>query len=181
MFIFFKLKSKERLKMIVLVAIGGLMISIVWGYSSLQTGGLINKRYANQDAAGREKKDALGGREEVSKVEIDAFLNNPIFGIGVGKGKEVREEMLGKVVAAHSEITRTLAEHGILGVIGLLILVFTPILLYVNNQQHVYMVAFLVFWALTINHAAMRIAAPAFIYSLSLLKIYFNENSVHRQ
>jgi hypothetical protein len=25
---------------------------------------------------------------------------------------------------------------------------------------------------LTINHAAMRIAAPAFIYSLALLKVY---------
>jgi hypothetical protein len=28
-----------------------------------------------------------------------------------------------------------------------------------------------VFWLLTINHAAMRTAAPAFVYSLSLLNV----------
>jgi hypothetical protein len=35
------------------------------------------------------------------------------------------------------------------------------------------MFPFLLFWFLTINHAAMRIAAPAFIYALSLLKVHF--------
>jgi len=31
------------------------LASGVWMYSSLQTGGLINKRYANEDALGRKK------------------------------------------------------------------------------------------------------------------------------
>jgi hypothetical protein len=30
---------------------------------------------------------------------------------------------------------------------------------------------------MTINHAAMRIAAPAFVYSLSLLKVYMDEET----
>jgi hypothetical protein len=29
---------------------------ITWTYTSFQTGGLINNRYANQDAQGRDKK-----------------------------------------------------------------------------------------------------------------------------
>jgi hypothetical protein len=33
------------------------------------------------------------------------------------------------------------------------------------------------FWLLTINHAAMRIAAPAFVYALALLKIRFPSSS----
>jgi len=42
---------------------------------------------------------------------------------------------------------------------------------------------FLAFWLLTINHAAMRTAAPSFVYALSLLKVKFNEeeDTVHRK
>ena len=68
-----------------------------------------------------------------------------------------------------------LAEHGSLGIICLLILFITPIILYLDNKEHIYMFCFLTFWLLTINHAAMRTAAPAFIYALTLLKVKFYE------
>ncbi len=75
-----------------------------------------------------------------------------------------------------------LAEHGSLGILGLLILFCVPIFLYLDNKQHVYVFCFLAFWLLTINHAAMRTAAPSFIYALSLLKVRFDEeNTVHRK
>jgi hypothetical protein len=64
-----------------------------------------------------------------------------------------------------------LAEHGLFGVVGLLILFFTPLFLYLENQFNMFLLCFLLFWLLTINHAAMRTAAPAFIYSLSLLNV----------
>jgi hypothetical protein len=47
----------------------------VWGYSSYQTSGLIEKRYANQDALGRSKKSNFSGREEIAKGE-KVSLNN---------------------------------------------------------------------------------------------------------
>jgi hypothetical protein len=75
-----------------------------------------------------------------------------------------------------------LAEHGILGVINLLILLLTPLFLYLNNKNNIFLFSFYVFWLLTINHAAMRIAAPAFIYALSLLKVSFDEEpTIHRE
>jgi O-antigen ligase len=144
----------------------------VWGYSSIQTHGLINKRYANEDALGREKKSQMSGREEIMGTELQMFLDNPIFGVGVGKAKEIRKDETGEAVASHSEITRMLAEHGTLGLIDLMILFFTPLFLFVNNRQNVLAFSFVAFWLLTINHAAMRLAAPAFIYALSLLKVY---------
>ena len=63
---------------------------------------------------------------------------------------------------------------------GLLILILTPIILGFNNKQHIYLYSFLFFWFLTINHAAMRIAAPGFIYALSLLKVSFEDDTIHR-
>ena len=154
----------------------------VWGYSSLQTGGLINKRYANQDARGREKKSQLTGRETLIATEMQMFWDNPILGVGVGRNKELREKETGIVSASHNEITRMLAEHGSLGLIDLIILLFTPIVLFLINRQNILALSFLVFWLLTINHAAMRLAAPAFVYALSLLKIYTGEKpAVHRK
>jgi hypothetical protein len=105
--------------------------------------------------------------------EINSFLNNPIFGVGVGKGVEIRLEETGNGTLSHDEITRMLAEHGSLGIIGLLILFFTPLFLYLENKFNMFLLCFLAFWFLTINHAAMRTAAPAFVYSLSLLNVYF--------
>jgi len=112
------------------------------------------------------------------------FLDNPIFGIGVGKNKEYRLETTGIDAASHNEITRMLAEHGMFGLLGLIILLVTPIALYLNNQQNIFVFSFIVFWLLTINHAAMRLSAPAFIYALSLLKVSFideKSNSLSRQ
>jgi O-antigen ligase len=144
----------------------------VWGYSSIQTGGLINKRYANQDARGREKESQLSGRETLMASELQMFVDNPILGVGVGRNKEIREKESGIVAASHNEITRMLAEHGSLGLIDLVILFSTPLFLFVNNRQNIFALSFLAFWVLTINHAAMRLAAPAFVYALSLLKVY---------
>lgn len=167
----FKTKSKIGL-IIIFSFVAGLG---VWGYSSIQTGGLINKRYANQDVRGREKKSQLSGRETLIASELQMFLDNPFFGVGVGKNKEVRAKETGIVAASHNEITRMLAEHGTLGLINLMILFFTPLLLFVNNRQNLLALSFVAFWFLTINHAAMRLAAPAFVYALSLLKVYTGE------
>jgi len=176
LFLYYKSNFKGRVKLnYVMVFIAVAMVA-TWAYTSFQTGGLIDKRYANQDARGREKESKFTGREDVAQNEINTFLNNPVFGVGVGKGTEVRLEETGIGVLSHDEITRMLAEHGSLGIVGLLILFFTPLFLYVENKFNMFLLCFLAFWFLTINHAAMRTAAPAFVYSLSLLNVYFGEN-----
>ncbi len=161
--------GKKKITLVFLLA-GALGIGI-WTYTSLQTYGLIEKRYANKDARGREKKDRLGGREAVIDTDLKLFLENPITGIGVGMGKENRKETLGQAVAAHNEISRLLSEHGLFGIFSFLILLFVPFALFINNRQHIYFFSFFLFWLLTINHAALRIAAPAFVYALCLLSV----------
>ncbi|HRN98974.1 MAG TPA: O-antigen ligase family protein [Flavobacterium sp.] len=171
--------KKKFTSLVVALAIGSIG---VWTYSSFQTGGLIEKRYANQDAAGRTKKSHFTGREEISATEIGYFLDNPVFGVGAGRGAQIRKEEQGTTVLSHSEITRMLGEHGVFGIFGLIILLVTPLFLYLDNRDNLFLVCFVVFWLATINHAAMRTAAPAFIYSLSLLKISMREERpLHRK
>ena len=174
----FKGKSK-----IILIVFFSVLASLgVWTYSSLQTRGMIDKRYANEDALGRKKASQLTGREELITSELQMFLDNPFLGVGVGRNKEYREELTGIKAASHNELTRILAEHGSLGILALLILIFTPLVLYLTHRQNIFALPFIVFWLFTINHAAMRIAAPAFIYALSLLKVYHIEKTiVHRE
>ena len=175
-FLYTKTNFNGRVKLNYLIVMVSIAMMATWAYSSFQTGGLIDKRYANQDSAGRVKVSRLSGREEISKEEINVFLKNPIFGVGVGKGVEVRKAETGDGTLSHNEITRMLAEHGTLGIFGLLILFFTPLFLYIDNKFNMYLLCFVAFWFLTINHAAMRTAAPAFVYSLSLLNVYLGNN-----
>ncbi len=171
-------RSKSRYVFIFLIiaALG------TWQFTNLQTGGLMEKRYKNQDAVGRVKESQTTGRGDIAEGEIEVFFQNPFFGVGVARMSELRRESSGTNLASHSEITRMLSEHGSLGLIDLLILIFTPLILYIDNKQNIYVLSFIVFWILTINHAAMRLAAPAFIYSLSLLKVYDDKTPiVHRE
>ena len=168
---YFLANTSGKRKVSWIIFVTGILALSIWTYSVIQTSGLIAKRYANQDAAGRVKEDRLGGREQILGTELELFKENPIMGVGVGMGKSYRGEMLGEEVASHNEMTRLLAEHGMFGVLILLILLVTPIILYVLNYQNIYFFSFYFFWLLTINHAAMRIAAPAFVYALTLLKL----------
>jgi len=154
---------------------------ITWGITSNQTGGFIDLRYANKDHIGREKKDLSTGRGELFQKEIDGFISSPFFGIGSSRAKDQRIEIEGQGVTSHSEVSRILAEHGMLGVIVLIILIFKPLDFRTKNRKNYYFYAFLGFWFATINHSSMRIAAPAFIYALALLNVTNEKNPIHRK
>lgn len=167
-----KISAKARIKMNYILVVLLLGMAGTWVFSSSQTNGLINKRYANQDINGRVKQDRFTGREELAKDEIAAFLAAPVFGLGVGKIAEDRQKKTGDLVVSHNELTRTIGEHGAFGIFALLILFSMPLFIFFRNTYNIYIISFVVFWLLTINHAAMRLAAPAFIYALSLLDVY---------
>ena len=175
-FLFLNTRSYGKFKLLVFTAIAIIAIFFTWIFTANQTEGLIEKRYANKDANGRLKESKFSGREEIFQSEIDAFLDNPLFGIGAGKSLELRQLTTGETINSHSEISRTLGEHGMLGIIALIIVFFTPIVLFLDNKENIYCFCFLIFWLLTINHAAMRTAAPAFIYSLSILKLVIDKD-----
>lgn len=182
MFYYFKQNGKT-IKKLNLKIIGVLIIFIsVWMFSSLKTGGLIGNRYTNRNAMGQMEDDITTGRVELIETELTAFYHHPITGIGVGKGKEYREEQLGIGIASHNELSRLLAEHGILGIFALCILIFVPITFWFKFKNNYYFLAFVVFWFMTINHSAMRIALPAFVYGLALLYIVDEKKTpVHRK
>lgn len=181
---FYIISTKDRIKNLVkyigLISLFGVAL---WAYTSNVTGGMLTNRYTNKNAAGVTKKDITTGRVELFKSELDAFFEHPFFGIGVGGSKFYRLEEYSIEAASHNELSRLLGEHGMIGIIILVILIVIPIknILSQSFLARSFLSAFLIFWFLTINHSAMRIAFPGFIYGLSLIIINFNEeNIIHR-
>lgn len=164
-------KTKFRISRLTII-FGGLAL-LIWLFSSIQTGGLIENRYSNEDASGRAKADVSTGRADLISFELDEFLKNPILGVGVGKIKELRELNEGFSAASHNEMSRILSEHGLFGLVALLILLIAPFLFRMRNKSNIFFYSCYLFWFLTINHSSMRIAAPAFIYGLCLLDVQY--------
>ncbi|MCM4161382.1 O-antigen ligase family protein [Antarcticibacterium flavum] len=170
-FFYLKQEKKEQTNTAFKIILIGISVILIWTYSSINTFGLIENRYANRTAGGELKDDITTGRVEIVENELLAFYKHPVTGIGVGKGKEYREENFGFGIASHNEISRLLSEHGLLGIVAILILIFVPIVFWTKFKNNYYFLAFVAFWFLTINHSAMRIALPAFVYGLALLYI----------
>jgi len=172
-------KVKNEIAGVFVLFVGAL--ALAWMISSTQSGGLADKRYANENARGVEKEDITTGRKELFVGEMEGFVHNPFFGIGSSRAKDQRIEEEGQGVTSHNEVSRTLAEHGIFGVVILIILIFKPLAMRFRNRKNYYFYAFLAFWFATINHSSMRIAAPAFIYALALLHITHETAPIHRK
>ncbi|WP_235898315.1 O-antigen ligase family protein [Winogradskyella ouciana] len=182
LFTLYKKSSLNQKNQIITTAILLGFIAIgTWLYSAQQTDGLIENRYTNKDALGREKEDVSTGRVDLFVSELDGFINHPFLGVGASGMKEFRIETSGKGVVSHNEISRVLSEHGLFGVVIILILVIKPLGFRSRNKRNIFFYAFLGFWFATINHSAMRIAAPSFIYALALLNIRYEKRPIHRK
>ncbi len=185
-FVFFYILSKEKKAKNILKYSGLIFVLgiVLWTYTANVTGGMLTNRYTNKNAAGITKKDMSTGRVTLFKNELGEFYNHPFFGIGVGGSKYSRMENLGITAASHNEISRLLSEHGMIGLVMLFLLIIIPIrnALSQSYLAKAFLSAFLLFWFLTINHSAMRIAFPGFIYGLSVSIILMNEkNTLHRE
>lgn len=144
----------------------------IWLYTSNVTGGMLENRYTGKNASGIKKEDISAGRVDIFQAQLSAFYSSPLVGVGVGGGKYFQGE--GKKGAnSHDEIGRLLAEHGMIGIFMLLLLLLVPLpnILNQNYYARAFLIAFYVFWFLTINHSAMRVAFPGWIYGLSLIQL----------
>lgn len=182
-FLSLTLLGREKVRGYLLKSLGilGIVLLGVWGYSNVVSNGLLVKRYYNQDAAGRDKEDELGGREELISYELMAFNESPFLGIGVGNNKFYREDASDIEAATHNEITRLMAEHGMFGIFAFAILFLVPLFNFWLVHRNAFALVFFIFWFLTINHNATRIAVPSFLYGLSVIILYNEKSDIHRQ
>jgi len=116
-------------------------------------------------------------RDQIGAADLKIWLDNPIYGVGPGGAVGFRRELLSLGASAHTEYTRVLAEHGILGLVSMFFLfVYIGGLLKTHYQTPFWGIAWaLVIWALLyflINDT--RLVAPAFVIGIVSMKISYN-------
>ncbi len=129
------------------------------------THGAMSERFADFDTA---KRDVL------VLSDIQTFLENPLGGVGPGQSMASHEEDMGTASRAHTEFSRMLSEHGILGAIALIIL-----LLIIGQRvfarapliQKAYILSFTAWAILFMSHSAMRLVAPSLLFGLGSISI----------
>ncbi|CAN5522389.1 O-antigen ligase family protein [soil metagenome] len=179
--IFFIMKYRQDAKLLKQIVIGGFLICIagigVWSYTNALTGGTLALRYQGKSMNDPNKVNFTAGRLEIIETELEAFSAYPILGTGVGMGRLFRIERGEEGLAAHTEYTRLLGEHGIYGFLALLILLISPLvhLFKVNKDTKPFLAGFIVVSLFTMFHAAMRLAMPGFIYGLAFISLIIDD------
>lgn len=132
---------------IILIVVG----YVVFPQLEALTGGALSARFMDLDPV---------SRVDIAKQDIELFQSNPIAGVGPGMATNLRSGV--SMVAAHTEYSRVLAEHGILGALSFLILIFMlfrSLLKTPSAMAQAWIVASAGWAAVEMAHAAMRIVA----------------------
>lgn len=159
---------------VVLLGVGAVAFSI----ADQVTGGKLLLRYQGETAGtlmGSKQKDLnviTSGRVEIMTEDIELFLQHPAFGVGVGASSYMRFKDF--TVAAHIEMSRLLADHGLLGLLHFILLLALFIGLfrtrYVRQNKNLFIALFLMAF-LTTFHAAMRTYVSPMFFILAVLHV----------
>lgn len=151
-------RSRSALILRVALVLGLAAYAIVPAVDSF-TGGALLKRFSSAD---------LTGRDRIIEADLIAFRENPILGVGPGQS-ESYHVLTFRYSAAHTEYSRLLAEHGSFGFFALLLLGWMSLRRITRRAPaaaKALTAAFTVWALLSMFHAAMRLAAVAFVFAL---------------
>jgi O-antigen ligase len=105
-------------------------------------------------------------RDQLARGDLEAWREHPLLGTGPGGSQRYHEES----ITAHTEYSRLLAEHGVFGLAALAVLVLLGVDAFrrARSRERRAIVLALFTWSLLFMiHAAMRLAAPAFLFGMA--------------
>ncbi len=153
----------RQMRLSVLVSAAALAVMVVWVFPRVDafTEGALSARFQDTGST---------GRDSIAKADLKIFLENPWLGVGVGKAKEERRKYYGQSIIAHTEFTRLPAEHGLLG-IGAIILLLAMAMQHFHRarspRSKAAVVALVSFGFLFMAVNGMRLLLPAVAFGLS--------------
>jgi hypothetical protein len=168
-------RFQERIGRVVYAFLAIFVVGFIgFYYVNEVSGGLLEMRFKGESMYNKEKSNMFSGREEIFQEDMEIFEGNYLTGVGPGMASEKRGEISGVESAAHIEYSRMLAEHGMFGVIAILIIVLFPVVIFLklkSTDNKVILILCVVFVFVTLGHAAMRTAAPGYVYGLAFINI----------
>jgi hypothetical protein len=147
----------KALAVLVLVALLG--IYFIVPRLNKFTDGAILERFQNTD---------MTNRDHIIEADLKIWREHPLLGVGPGQGHIYRRAYL-YGAEAHTEFSRLIAEHGFLGLAALALLLLAGVraLLTTHGPKAKAVKAAGMIWScLYMINAAMRLAAPSFLFGL---------------
>jgi O-Antigen ligase len=130
------------------------------------TEGAVGARFARTD---------LSGREDLMKGDIMVFLRHPVFGVGAGMSREARREAVGAVGKNHTEFTRLLSEHGLLGAAALVLMLVMSgrvVWFQTTGWPRAFSASLVAFALIFMAGSGMRLAIPSFLLAFAGVRIF---------
>lgn len=143
-----------------LLVVGAIVVCVVIPRLDAMTGGVLVSRFENTSGT---------GRAELIRGDLESWSTNPVLGVGPGLGAANRLKYF-YAPAAHTEYTRLVAEHGLLGLASLCLLAVMAARALRGAQStrgRAYAGACLTYALLFMAVDAMRLVAPAFMFGLA--------------
>lgn len=165
---------RDRRARMVLVVGGGLAVAalafVIVPALDAFSGGVLLVRFQDTGTTGRNL---------IFQEDIQTFLRNPIFGVGLGESIYYHADVWRETVA-HSELSRMLADHGLFGLASLLVLAWITaerVLSRRTTPVQKALVVSLTAWAVvTTMHVATRMAGPSFAFGLAAATFWWSDD-----
>ena len=141
------------------VAMGALLFNRVDDF----TDGNLGKRFSDTNVT---------GRDELARDDLSIWAQEPVTGVGAGQSRFARTG-LREGSAAHTEFTRLLAEHGVLGLMALGVLgviAAQNLRGRVELWEQAWSLALMVWTAAAMANAAMRVGAISLAFALAAVR-----------
>ena len=175
-------KSNKKNTFIFNLVLVTLISVFIFNYFDNITGNTLSKRYAGttsskEENIGSENENfgsGFSGREDIVQEDFEVFKRYPILGVGPGMSAAVRYKLFDDGKPPHTEFSRLISEHGMLGLISLFILIYFPILSFIKSKEFhkkLFLIMFSSFSIICSFHAAMRISMMGFVYGIAFINL----------
>ena len=165
----------DGLKRIVPIAV--LVVAFFWFVFPMInnfTGGKLEERFTETNTT---------NRMDIIWSDLEIFVENPVFGVGVGVSRNYRERYLSYSSASHTEFSRLISEHGSLGLAAVFVLIAMTVINLKRHRSilHRALVMGVSMWCiLYMLNAGMRLAAPSFLWGLTFVTVVGNHSKRRR-
>lgn len=158
--------------------LASILLLFTFQVANYLSGGLLMLRYLGETEgtlAGTKEKTLdsfTTGRLSIFNDDLELWYENFFLGVGAGASSFLREGS--QFYLAHVELSRLLSEHGVLGLIYFLVLIYLLIRLLRSKKSPMekgILVAFFLIALYTTFHAAMRTYLTPLFIGFSLLNI----------
>lgn len=165
-----------RVRKLLLIPLILITLGTIFLITDQISGGMLSLRYRGETegtlAGDREMTLAVltTGRSEIVRTDFEMWYDHLVLGVGPGNSARMRPVYGYSALAPHTEYSRLMAEHGILGLIFCAVIVLMPLVIACNPRYPVMsratMAAFTLFSLSVMAHSATRLFGTTYLYGI---------------